>query len=82
MDQRLPGEGESGADRHNRRVGLALFAVYFVIYAVFVVMVYRDYAATGRVVAGGLNVAIVYGMGLILSAFVISLIYMALARKN
>jgi uncharacterized membrane protein (DUF485 family) len=31
---------------------------------------------------GGVNLAIDYGMGLILGAFVLALLYMALARKS
>ncbi len=63
------------------RVGLQLFGVYTLIYAGFVGL----NAFAPQVMAwtpfGGLNVAILYGMGLIAAAFVLALVYMALCKR-
>ncbi|CAN5866210.1 hypothetical protein BH23PLA1_BH23PLA1_41760 [soil metagenome] len=63
------------------RVGLRLFLVYSLIYAGFIGLNAFAPRAMAWTPFGGLNVAILYGMGLIASAFVLALIYMALCRR-
>lgn len=67
---------------YNRRVGLVLFALYLTLYAVFVGLVVYDYTLMGKPVLAGLNLAIVYGMGLIFAAFVLALVYMVMCRRE
>ena len=62
------------------RVGLVLFGVYLAIYAGFVGLSALSPAWMATRVAGGLNLAIVYGMGLIVAAIVLALGYMAICR--
>ncbi|WP_235935209.1 DUF485 domain-containing protein [Candidatus Laterigemmans baculatus] len=61
--------------RFNSRLGMALFALYLVFYLGFVLV--SAFAADWMeaTVLGGLNLAIVYGFGLILLAFVLAMIY-------
>lgn len=61
----------------NARLGIGLFFVYLAIYAGFVLLSAFSPDAMGKPVSflGGLNVAIVYGMGLILAALVLAAVY-------
>ena len=75
-------------DRHpasarNARLGLWLFAVYVVLYAGFMALsAFRPQAMRQPVAAfGGVNLAVVYGFGLIVAALVLALIYMLLCRE-
>lgn len=70
------------SERFNRRLGLILFFIYLALYGAFVAIVAIDYRIMGRIVFSGLNLAIVYGMGLIVGAFLLALVYMGLARDN
>ncbi len=63
----------------NARYGLVLFALYFAFYAVFVGLnAFLPSAMSVNV--GGINLAIVYGMGLIAAALVLALVYCWLCR--
>lgn len=63
----------------NARYGLALFALYFAFYALFVVL--NAFLPNAMSVAfGGINLAVAYGMGLIIAALVLALIYCWLCR--
>lgn len=66
----------------NRKLGLILFAIYFAMYAGFIVITVIDYRILARELFGGLNLAIVYGMGLILAAIVLAILYAFLARDE
>lgn len=59
----------------NSRLGLSLFAVYFALYAGFVLL--NTFAPNTMEATpwAGINVAIWYGFGLILAAIVLALIY-------
>jgi uncharacterized membrane protein (DUF485 family) len=61
--------------------GLILFAIYFALYAGFMVLATFFPAVMKQPVVGGVNVAIAYGMGLILAAFVLAAVYMFLCRR-
>lgn len=58
----------------NARYGLILFTLYFVFYAVFVGL-NAFQPDTMSINLGGVNLAVVYGMGLIAAALVLALIY-------
>ncbi len=65
----------------NTRTGLWLFVVYLALYAGFMglstfapqVMKIRPF--------GGLNLAVLYGFGLILAALILAIIYLLLCRR-
>jgi uncharacterized membrane protein (DUF485 family) len=65
----------------NARYGLILFAIYVVFYAGFVAL-----SAFGlekmKIDIAGVNLAIVYGLGLIALAFVMAIIYMLICGKH
>lgn len=73
---------ETEVERYNRKLGLWLFLLYLVMYGGFVALVTVNYKATGAAAFGGLNVAVVYGLGLIVGAFVLALVYMGMARND
>lgn len=67
--------GADHASKRKTRLGLILFLVYAFIYVVFVLLGLFFTDALGMIVIGGLNLAIVYGFGLILLAIVMGFIY-------
>jgi uncharacterized membrane protein (DUF485 family) len=64
----------------NVRYGLVLFAIYLVLYAGFIALAAFAPARMKEPVVGGINLAILYGMGLIVAAFVLALVYMIATR--
>ena len=75
-----PEPRDPAAERHNARLGLRLFAVYFAGYAGFVAVTALAPADVGRPV-GGLTAAVVAGFALIAGAVVLSLVYALLCRN-
>lgn len=73
MDQ--PSPSDADVRRHNSRLGLALFAVYLLLYAGFVFISAFATDVMDTIVVAGLNLAIVYGFGLIVAALVLALVY-------
>ena len=65
----------SSARQFNTRVGLVLFAIYLALYAGFVLITAFSANTMEQVVLAGLNLAIVYGFGLIIAAVILALIY-------
>lgn len=66
----------------NARLGLVFFAFYALVYTGFVVICTFRYDWMGTIVLAGLNLAVVYGMGLILLAVVMALVYMVLCKPE
>jgi len=66
----------------NARLGLKLFAIYLVLYGGFVCLNAFSAETMESTPFAGVNVAILYGFGLILSAIVLSLIYGVLCRHE
>jgi uncharacterized membrane protein (DUF485 family) len=66
----------------NARLGIGLFFLYLTIYAGFVLLSAFSPDEMGKPLDlfGGLNVAIVYGMGLILAALVLAAVYILMCR--
>lgn len=78
----LPDEPrDPDAERHNARLGLVLFAVYSAGYAGFVGATAVDPAVLDAVPAGGVNLAVLGGLGLIAGAAVVAAVYMLLCRR-
>jgi len=59
----------------NSRIGLSLFAVYLLLYGGFVYLAAFEPQTMERTPLAGVNVAIWYGFGLIVAAFVLALVY-------
>lgn len=78
---------DSAHDNHpqtmarNASVGMALFVVYVLLYGGFIALAVFFPAAIAAEAWSGVNVAIVYGIGLIGAALGLALIYMAICRK-
>ena len=66
----------------NARVGLWLFGVYLVLYGGFMALnaFFPQRMATAPF--GGVNLAVMYGLLLIVGAFVLALLYMFLVRRR
>jgi uncharacterized membrane protein (DUF485 family) len=67
----------------NVKLGLGLFFVYLILYVGFMMIATfeNDFFASVTPV-GGVNLAIFYGMGLIVAALVLALIYMKLCKPD
>jgi uncharacterized membrane protein (DUF485 family) len=68
-------------ERFNARLGLVLFAAYLVVYGAYVLANAFWPALMDKVPFAGLNVAIISGLGLIVGAFVLALVYVRLCRS-
>ena len=66
----------------NARVGLWLFAVYVILYAGFMVLSAFYPERMRQPAIGGVNLAVAYGFGLIVGAFLLALVYMFLVRSR
>jgi uncharacterized membrane protein (DUF485 family) len=73
---RDPGHADDGTAASP--VGLALFWVYVALYGGFMALVLVRPDLLSRRPFGGVNLAILYGMGLIAAAFVLAVVYMLL----
>jgi uncharacterized membrane protein (DUF485 family) len=63
------------------RIGLALFWIYVLLYAGFMVLVLFRPDLLSLRPFGGVNLAIAYGMGLIAGALLLAVIYMVACRS-
>jgi len=77
-----PDYTSTAATSYNARLGIVLFLVYLALYATFVGLSAFDPQLMARPAVGGVNLAIVYGFGLIIAAFVLALGYMFLCRRE
>lgn len=68
--------------KYNLRLGLWLFAIYLFVYTLFVAL--NAFAADlmESTPIAGVNLAILFGFGLIISAFVLALIYGFLCKAD
>jgi uncharacterized membrane protein (DUF485 family) len=64
----------------NARYGAVLFLAYLLLYGGFVAINAFNPDVMDTVVLGGVNLAVVYGLGLIVAAFVLALVYVWLCR--
>jgi uncharacterized membrane protein (DUF485 family) len=64
----------------NARAGLWLFGLYLILYAGFVGLSAFAPGLMASTPLGGLNLAVLYGMGLIAAAMVLAMVYMGLCR--
>ncbi len=73
--------GKDNAIKHKTKIGLMLFFVYFVIYAGFVGINALKPKLMEQEILFGLNLACVYGFGLIIFAIVLGMIYNAICTR-
>jgi uncharacterized membrane protein (DUF485 family) len=67
--------GPDPAFLYKRRLGAWMFVLYALVYAGFVVINLVRPGAMEAVVLAGLNLAVVYGFGLIVFALLLALVY-------
>ena len=68
-------------DRVKARLGLIMFGLYALVYAGFVLINTVAPKLMGAILFAGLTLAVVYGMGLIVLAIVLGLIYNQAATR-
>lgn len=68
--------------RRNARFGLVLFLAYLIFYATFVALSAFRLDLMARPVLAGVNLAIVYGFGLILGAFGVAVLYLVRCTRE
>lgn len=68
-------EGEDFATEYKTKIGLRLFLVYGIVFAVFVALNTFIPNIMGVIVLFGLNLAIIYGFFLIIFAVVLGIVY-------
>jgi uncharacterized membrane protein (DUF485 family) len=66
----------------NARYGMVLFVAYLIIYGGFVILSAFKPDLMKKPLFEGVNVAVAYGMFLIIAAFVLAVIYMALCAMR
>jgi uncharacterized membrane protein (DUF485 family) len=71
-----------GVSAANARAGLVLFFIYTAGYAGFMGLVAFAPRLMAMPALGGVNLAITYGMGLIVGAFVVAGVYMVICGRN
>jgi uncharacterized membrane protein (DUF485 family) len=77
-----PGSTEPTAvDRHNARWGMVLFVIYVALYLGFMIRAAFDPEEMASPSIAGLNLAIVYGVGLIVAALVLAFVYTLVSKS-
>lgn len=67
--------GDDKAASFKSKLGIRLFILYTIVYIGFVALNTIEPASMGIIVFAGLNLAVVYGFGLIILAIVMGVIY-------
>lgn len=80
LDHSVERTVESASPRRIR-LGLVLFAIYLALYVGFVLWNALAPDSMESTPLAGVNVAILYGLGLILAAFALALLYEVLCRR-
>lgn len=74
-------EGSDLALGYRTRIGIQLFFIYALVYVIFIVINLVSPLLMERIVFLGMNLAITYGIGLIVFAIFLALIYNRLCAK-
>ncbi|MGO1244583.1 MAG: DUF485 domain-containing protein [Sphingobacteriaceae bacterium] len=74
-------EEKESTTRRKSRLGIRLFFVYLFFYAGFVAIGVFQYELLSIPIFGGLNLALGYGIGLIIFAVILGIIYNYLCTK-
>ena len=75
-------EGEDLAQRFRTHLGVRLFLAYALAYGIFVAINLVSPLLMERIVLFGLNLAVTYGIGLIVFAIVLALVYNRMCAKK
>lgn len=68
-------EEKESLTQQKSRLGVRLFFIYLICYAGFVILGVFKYELLAKTVFAGLNLAVVYGIGLIVFAVILGIIY-------
>jgi len=74
--------GEDRASSYKMRLGMWMFLMYAAIYAGFVAINVLSPLSMEKIIVFGLNLAVVYGFGLIIFALILALIYNQMCAKK
>lgn len=74
--------GEDKAIGYKAKLGIYLFIFYAIVYGIFVAINVLSPETLGIILFAGLNLAVVYGFGLIILAIVMGLIYNYMCCKK
>lgn len=74
--------GDSETAVRNARYGSLLFVVYLVLYGCFMALNVYDPKLMSSTPLGGVNLAILFGFGLIVAALLLAGVYMWLVRAD
>lgn len=74
--------GEDKASGYKSKLGVYLFFGYAIVYFIFVIINVVSPKSMSIIVFSGLNLAVVYGIGLILLAIIMGLIYNFLCTQK
>lgn len=74
--------GPDPASGYKTRLGVRLFLFYCLVYAGFVVINLVEPRVMEKTILWGLNLAVVYGMGLIIFAIVLAILYDMACRRQ
>jgi hypothetical protein len=74
--------GKDPAAPYKSRLGVWMFGGYSIIYAIFVAISVTDVSLLEQETVSGLNLAVVYGFGLIVVALIQALVYNSLCTKK
>jgi uncharacterized membrane protein (DUF485 family) len=70
--------GKDNASPIKSKIGIALFLVYLIVYSGFVAISVFSLKTMGKTVFAGVNLAVIYGFGLIVLAIIMGIIYNAI----
>jgi uncharacterized membrane protein (DUF485 family) len=76
-----PEARDPATERYNARLGLVLFAAYLAVYAAYVLVNAFRPAVMDQVPFAGVNLAVWSGLGLIIGAVILAVVYAALCRR-
>lgn len=74
--------GQDNAIKYKKRIGAYMFVLYSFVYTGFVVINIVKPVLMEKIIFAGLNMAVVYGFGLIIFALFLALIYNFMCEKE
>jgi uncharacterized membrane protein (DUF485 family) len=81
MEKMMAGENKEGLP-YNAKLGLVLFVLYLALYGGFMALSVTNPKLMATPAVAGVNLAIIYGFGLIFAALFLACVYMALCKTK